>query len=146
VVVTVDTNVLFEAFYSKFGASYQILRLIRHGEIGMAISVPLFQEYRDVLSRTESKRQLGLDESSIEVILQFVATVGRPTDISFSWRPNLKDEADNMVVELALASRSEYLITSNVRDFTQDADLKNDDLKAVTPKQFMQEWRRSHGE
>jgi len=111
----------------------------------MAISVPLFQEYRDVLSRSESRRQLRLDEASVEVILQFVATVGRPTDISYSWRPNLKDEADNMVVELAVGSRSEYLITSNVRDFTEGADLKNDDLKIVTPKQFMQEWRRSHG-
>jgi putative PIN family toxin of toxin-antitoxin system len=145
VVVTVDTNVLFEALYSKWGASYQILRLIRHGEIGMALSVPLFQEYRDVLSRSESKRQLGLDDTSVEVILQFLATVGRPTDISYSWRPNLKDEADNMVVELALASRSEYLITSNIRDFTEGADLKNDDLKIVTPRQFMEEWRRSHG-
>lgn len=140
-----DTNILFEALYSKHGASYQILRLIRHGEIGMAISVPLFQEYRDVLSRRESKRQLGLDESSIELILQFIATVGRPTDISFSWRPNLKDEADNMVVELALASRSEYLVTSNIRDFTQGADLKNDDIEVVTPKHFMQVWRRGHG-
>lgn len=144
-VVTIDTNVLFEAFYSKLGASYQILRLIRHGEVSMAISVPLFQEYRDVLSRADSKRQLGLDDADVEVVLQFIATVGRPTDISFSWRPNLKDEADNMVVELALASRSEYLVTSNVRDFTEGADLKNDDIRIVTPKEFLREWRRSHG-
>ena len=143
--MTVDTNVLFEALYSSRGASYQILRLIRRGELVMAISVPVFQEYRDVLSRQTSKSQLGLDEDSIEVILQFIAMVGRPTNISYAWRPNLRDEADNMIIELALASRSEYLITRNIRDFTVEADLKNDDLRIVTPGEFIQEWRKSHG-
>lgn len=144
-VVTIDTNVLFESLYSKRGASYQILRLVRHGEIGMAISVPVFQEYRDVLSRESSKRQLGIDDENTEVILQFIATVGRPTDISYAWRPNLKDEADNMVIELALASRSQYLVTSNTKDFTVGADLNNNDIRIVTSGEFLREWREKHG-
>jgi len=111
----------------------------------MAVSVPVFQEYRDVLSRESSKQQLGLDDQGIEVILQFIATVGRSTDISYAWRPNLKDEADNMVIELALASRSRYLVTSNTRDFTTGADLNNDDIRIVTPVEFLREWRRNHG-
>ena len=62
-VVTIDTNVLFQAFYSNTGASHKIVRMVRDGEIEMAISVPVFQEYRDVLSRPENRKLLDLKQS-----------------------------------------------------------------------------------
>ena len=49
-----------------------------------------------------------------------------------------------MVVELARASGSRYLITQNVKDFTLDADMRNDDLHIVTPAEFMAIWRDKH--
>ena len=144
-VVTLDTNVLFQAFASSRGASHQIFRLVRNGELTMAISVPVFEEYYDVLSRDRNKRHLRLDEEEIGVVMDFIATVGKPTNISFAWRPNLKDESDNMIVELAVASQSQYLITRNIRDFSQDADLNNQDLRIVAPGEFLREWRQYHG-
>ena len=110
----------------------------------MAISVPVFQEYRDVLSRKDNQRRLGLGEESIDSVMHFIAITGRPTNISYIWRPNLRDEGDNMVVELARASGSHYLITQNVKDFTLDADMRNDDLHIVTPAEFMAVWRDKH--
>lgn len=111
----------------------------------MAISVPVFQEYRDVLSREDNRRRLRLNEESINAIMQFIAITGRLTNIWYVWRPNLRDEGDNMMVELARASGSEYLITQNVKDFTLDADMRNDDLHIVTPAEFMEVWRDTHG-
>lgn len=116
--------------------------MTRFGEIEMAISVPVFQEYRAVLSRPENMKLLGLDDSDIDTIMDFVATVGRVTRISYSWRPNLRDEADNMIMELARASGSEYLITRNVKDMTIDSDLENDDIEVVTPGYFLGSWRK----
>ena len=145
-IVTVDTNILFQALYSNVGASHEVLKMIRRGDVVLAISVPVFQEYRDVLSRIETRSILGMDEDDIQTIMQFVALVGRPTEISFTWRPNLQDEGDNMMVELARASGSTYLITRNTRDFVQNSDLKNDDLRIVTPAEFLKEWRETHGE
>lgn len=141
VVVTLDTNVLFQAFHSARGASHAMLRLVRTGEIEMAVSVPVFEEYRDVFNRSSTKTLLGLGDADVDAILAFVVTVGRATPISFSWRPNLRNEADNMFVELAIASGSRYLVTRNVRDMTVGADLRNDDISVVTPAQFMREWR-----
>ncbi len=46
----------------------------------------------------------------MEKVLDFIALVGLPPPIDFYWRPNLRDKSDNMFVELALASGSEYLI------------------------------------
>ena len=110
----------------------------------MAISVPVFEEYRDVLSRKDNQRRLGLAEESIDSIMHFIAVTGQPTNISYIWRPNLRDEGDNMVVELARASGSRYLITQNVKDFTLGADMRNDDLHIVTPAEFMAVWRDKH--
>lgn len=111
----------------------------------MALSVPVFQEYREVMSREEKKALLELGQEEIDVILEFIVALARPTDVTYRWRPNLRDEADNMFVELARASASRYLVTQNIRDFLRDADLKNDDLDIVTPADFISRWRNHYG-
>ena len=116
--------------------------MVRHGEIEMAISVPVFQEYKDVRSRPENMELLSLKQSDIDTIMDFIVTVGRVTHISYSWRPNLRDEADNMIIELARSSGSQYLITRNVKDMTVDSDLMNDDIGILTPGEFLAIWRK----
>lgn len=78
-------------------------------------------------------------------MLQFIAYVGVPFPIHFQMRPNLRDEADNIFVELAYGSGSDCLITKNIRDFSVDTDLNLGQLTIVTPAQFMREWRAKHG-
>ncbi|MFP4430478.1 MAG: putative toxin-antitoxin system toxin component, PIN family [Spirochaetaceae bacterium] len=144
-VVTTDTSVLFQAFHSRRGASYQILQMVRFGEITMAVSLPVFQEYRDLFSREAVQEQLELQPGDSEVLLQFIATIARPTSIHYAWRPNLRDENDDMIMELALASGSQYLITRNTRDFVVDTDLSNEEVTVVTPGEFIRMWRGTHG-
>lgn len=111
----------------------------------MAVSLAVFQEYRDLLSREDVRKQLALGPQDIETLLQFIATVARPTSIRYAWRPNLRDENDNMVMELALAGGSEYLITRNTRDFLLNTDLSNEEVTVVTPAEFLSIWRNRYG-
>jgi len=53
------------------------------------------------------------------------------------WRPNLPDEGDNHVLELAVAGSAQTIVTSNVRDF-QRGELRFPDLEILTPRQFME--------
>jgi predicted nucleic acid-binding protein len=55
--------------------------------------------------------------------------------IYYLLRPNLPDESDNIFVECAFASNSEYLVTSNVRDFKR-GELKGFGFQIVTPKEL----------
>lgn len=73
--------------------------------------------------------------------MAFLLRVGQLFEIFFRLRPNLRDEADNMLVEVAITSHSDYLITNNVKDFLVAAELHFQDLQVVTPEQFMQIWR-----
>jgi predicted nucleic acid-binding protein len=58
-------------------------------------------------------------------------------EIYYMWRPNLKDENDNFVVELAVASGAEAIITYNIKDF-KSAELVFKH-KIVTPENFIEE-------
>lgn len=141
--VTLDTNILYQALYSRSGASYAILQLIRTGAIELALSVPVFEEYRQVLLRPRTQKETGRSRQEMETVLDFLALVGVVTPIHYLWRPNLPDAGDDMFVELAVASGSEYLITRNTRHYrTGGLDLG---IRIVTPPAFLGQWRDSHG-
>ena len=91
------------------------------------------------------RRATGLSQVDIDAILEFIALAGIPTPIDFLWRPNLKDESDNMFVELAVASGSEYLITRNRRHYSIGNTLLFDSFTVVTPAEFLTQWRKIHG-
>jgi len=52
------------------------------------------------------------------------------------WRPNLKDEDDNFLIELALAGNSQTIVTNNVKDL-EAAELRFEDLRILTPQQIL---------
>ena len=138
--VTLDTNIIYQALKSASGASFFIFQQVRERKIQIALSVSLFEEYEDVLKREKSLKDFGLDIEDIDKFLRFIAYVGKPYTIYYLFRPNLKDENDNMVVELAVTSQSDYIVTSNIKDF-KNAELKFDHLKIVTPIEFAKIWR-----
>jgi putative PIN family toxin of toxin-antitoxin system len=138
-IVTVDTNVIFSALHSNRGASHKIFKLILDEKIGLAISSQLYFEYYDVLTRMELFEKLSMTLDDIENVLDLIALLARKHSIYFLLRPNLIDEKDNMVVECAFASNSDYLITSNVKDF-QRGELKGFRFKVVTPGEFYKLW------
>ena len=141
VLITLDTNVLYQAVRSKSGASHAILQEVRGGKIQMALSVPLFLEYEDVLTQKKSIQDLGLTLNDNEKILRFIAYIGKTFNIYYLFRPNLRDEKDNMVFELAITSQSNYLVTNNVKDF-RNAEIKIDQTFVVTPSDFLKKWRK----
>ena len=66
----------------------------------------------------------------------------RWTRIYFLWRPNLGDEADNHLVELAVAGSAQAIVTRNRRDF-RGAELKFENLAVLTPAECLrrQTWQ-----
>ena len=139
--VVIDTSVMFQALMSSAGASHEILRMVRHAELQMAISLPVFEEYCDVLNRESSLNQFSLNSSEVQKLLDFVALVAVKTDIRYLLRPNLQDENDNIFAELAFASGAQFLITRNVRDFKNNAELILDSFEVVNPHEFLVKWR-----
>ncbi len=58
--------------------------------------------------------------------------------IYYTWRPNLQDEGDNHIIELAVAGGAGYIITKNIKDL-KSGELLFDNLRIVTPDEFIEE-------
>ena len=142
--VTLDTNILYQGLRSNSGASYYIFQQVRNRKIQISLSVPVFIEYQEVLTREKSFKDFGLGITDIEKFLRFIAYVGKTFEIYYLFRPNLEDESDKKFLELALTSQSDYLVTSNIKDF-QNSDLNFDQSKIITPANFTKKWRENHG-
>ena len=54
----------------------------------------------------------------------------------FLWRPNLKDEGDNHLIDLAVASNTKWIITQNIKDLNS-GELKFG-FQCVSPGQFLE--------
>lgn len=50
-------------------------------------------------------------------------------------RPWLRDEKDAMILELAIASRADYIVTFNLKDFR---NIELFGIEAVAPKDFLE--------
>jgi putative PIN family toxin of toxin-antitoxin system len=142
--VVLDTNIIFQALKSNSGASFYILQLVRNRKIRLPISIPVFNEYEDVLKRPENLKQFGLSKKDIDEFLMFIAYIGLPIHIYYNFRPNLKDENDNIFIELGLASNCDYIVTKNIKDFSTNNQLKFKDLKIITPAEFAKKWREEN--
>ncbi|CAK8713912.1 PIN domain-containing protein [Candidatus Electronema halotolerans] len=110
-----DTNVLFAGLYSSAGASHQILKFIDAGRITPVISTTLLFEYEDVLKRKQ--KELGLSDNEIDVVLDNICALSEFQKIYFLWRPYLKDQKDDHVLEVAVAAKANIIVTHNMQDF-----------------------------
>jgi uncharacterized protein len=115
--VVIDTNIFVSAVMSADGASRQIIRMCLSGSLSPLMGNALFSEYEDVCARDElfDGRMISSAERGALLDAFFASCAWVP--IYFLWRPNLRDEADNHLVELAVAGNARAVITANKRDF-----------------------------
>ena len=65
----------------------------------------LLAEYYDVLTRPKMLSALIYTSDEIEKILIGLVNVAEEVNPHFLWQPNLKDEKDNFLVEISVASQ-----------------------------------------
>ena len=135
--IILDTSCVFSGLYSSSGASYQILSLVAKGLIIPILSNPLIYEYEDVLKRKCEKLELSLDE--IDQFLNGICAVGVQKEVSFMWRPQLRDADDEHILELAVVSEAKVIVTHNVRDFS---GAERFGITIYQPSEFLTYWRK----
>ena len=107
---------------SRHGASQALLRLVGERLVTPLAAPALFLEYEDVLKRPEQLTATGLSIEQIDLFLAALSDAIEPVELHFRWRPQVRDAADEMVLEVAINGRADALVTHNIRDFSDAAD------------------------
>ena len=135
--VVIDTSVWISALIKKECGAREFLRLVFKDKVSPQMSEPLFREYESVMSRKKIQDLTVLTKDEQFELLNAFLSRCNWNNIYYSWRPNLKDENDNFLVELAVASGSKAIITYNLKDF-KNAQLVFNHI-ITTPEDFIKE-------
>jgi putative PIN family toxin of toxin-antitoxin system len=133
--IALDTDVLVAAMLGA-GAANRLLGAVLEGRFEPLMGPALFAEHEAVMQRAELFERCRLSPAEREELLDIYLARCRWTRIYFLWRPNLRDESDNHLVELAVAGGAQAIVTRNRRDF-RDAELKFEDLAVLTPAECL---------
>jgi len=98
----------------------------------------LLSEYEDVLGRSQLFRRSILSARERQQLFEAFLSVCEWVQVYYGWRPNLRDESANHLVELAIARGACAIVTHNLADF-RDSELRFPQLRVVTPEEFMKE-------
>jgi putative PIN family toxin of toxin-antitoxin system len=135
--VVIDTSVLVAGLRSQLGASNRILTAIAGQQVRPLVTTAVFLEYEAVLLRAEHRLATNMVEAEVEGFRRALAAAAEPVEISFRWRPQLRDPADELMLEAAVNGRAEAIVTHNVTDF-EPASAKFG-LRILTPAQLLKE-------
>ncbi|ACB01029.1 MULTISPECIES: putative toxin-antitoxin system toxin component, PIN family [Cyanophyceae] len=134
--IVLDTNVFVSALISASGLSRELLRRCLQGQCLPLMGNALFTEYESVIHRKDVLTRCPLSPDEIQTLLAALMGVCQWVSIYYLWRPNLQDEGDNHLLELAIAGNARAIITGNTKDF-QRAELLFPDLLILTPEMFI---------
>jgi putative PIN family toxin of toxin-antitoxin system len=131
-ILVVDTDVFVSALLGG-GAANEVIAECLRGRFAPLMGVALFSEYESILLRPRQFARSRLNTVEREELLDIFLSVCRWTRVYYAWRPNLRDESDNHVVELAVAGGATAIVTRNVRDYRIGPQLKFPHIEILTP-------------
>ncbi len=135
--IVVDTSVFTAALIGTAGPNREILRRCLKGQYQSLLGNALFSEYEAVSARPHILDKCPVSADDIQILLEAFCSVSEWISIYYLWRPNLADEADNHLLELAAAGNAQWIVTNNVRDFRQ-AELNFPGIQILTPEQILE--------
>lgn len=112
-----DTNVVVAGLRSPNGASAALLEDALLRRFATLLSVPLALEYEAACSDPAQRAVSGLTADDVRVVVGALCAVADPVVARFLWRPQLRDPADEMVLETAINGQADALVTFNRRDY-----------------------------
>jgi putative PIN family toxin of toxin-antitoxin system len=135
-----DTSMLVAGLRSQLGASNRVLAAVADRRCVPLVTTAIFFEYEAVLLRPEHRLATGMDAQDVEGFLAAFASAAEPVELNFLWRPQLRDPADEMILEAAVNGRASAIVTHNVRDFLSATEKFG--IRTVTPAEYLKELRK----
>jgi predicted nucleic acid-binding protein len=114
-----------------------VLLAVAEGRCTPLVTTAVFLEYEAVLLRPEQRLATGMNPEDVEGFLAAFASAAEPVELNFLWRPQLRDPADELMLEAAVNGRAEALVTHNIGDFQSATERFG--VRTLTPGAFLKE-------
>jgi predicted nucleic acid-binding protein len=98
------------------------------------VSTALLLEYEEIVK--SAAPQTGFTQQEVEDILDYLASISNQREIHFLWRPQLQDPDDEFILELAVESGADVVVSYNRRDL--EAGCARFGIRVLTPKEFLE--------
>ncbi|MGB6451955.1 MAG: PIN domain-containing protein [Steroidobacteraceae bacterium] len=134
--IVVDTNVLVGAVMSPEGANREVLRRCLKGTDTLLLGPALFAEFRDVLAREDLFEGSPVSARERSTLFDALCASAEWITSYFLWRPNLPDESDNHIVELAVTGQASWIGSWNVRDLKR-GELAFPQVRVGSPIEYL---------
>ena len=137
--IIIDTNIVVSAIIQRSYPHYIMYEHIFEEHIQLCLSEALWDEYCEVLARSKFSK-IPFFKSNTDIVLN------RLTKIAVFYEPKIyldviKDKDDNKLLELAVESNADFLITGNYLDF----DLTHYyNTLILSPRNFWENFRWRH--
>ena len=124
-----DTSVLIAGLRSSLGASFALLELVGSDRFTIGLTAALVLEYEATCMK--SLPALNVTPDDVRELLDYFCQVGRSAVIRLQVRPSVADPDDELVLEAAIATGSEWIVTHNIRDMAVGAARYG--IEVITP-------------
>ena len=85
----------------------------------MLANLALALEYEALCLSEAHWRPAGLTFVEANLFVDAIIAMAEPVESHFMWRPQLRDPADEFVLDAAVNGRADGIVTFNVRDFAE---------------------------
>jgi putative PIN family toxin of toxin-antitoxin system len=135
--IVVDTNVFISVLIGQSeSASRELVRQCLRGKYQPLMGNALFAEYQDVINRDNIIALCPLTTNERTNLLAAFMNVCQWVRVYYLWRPNLPDEADNHLIELAVAGNAQIIVTKNINDFRR-SQLRFSQFEILKPEEVL---------
>jgi len=135
--IVVDTNIILGAVLGT-GAANAVIASCLKGQCVPLMGNALFNEIEDVFGRNVLFENCKLNGGERDELLDAFYACCEWTHVYYLWRPNLPDEADNHLIELAVAGGADFVVTRNLRHI-KHMELRFPQLRIVAPETYLKE-------
>ena len=127
--IVLDTNVLISGLLQPYGSPGQIVRTVSSGTLQLCHDSRILSEYREVLLRPK----FNFPRKDVDSLLEQIEFRGYPVSAE-PLRISFPDPDDVIFLEVALSGRVPYLVTGNLKHFSE---YKGKEVKILSPAAFL---------
>ncbi|MBA4388922.1 MAG: putative toxin-antitoxin system toxin component, PIN family [Verrucomicrobia bacterium] len=130
--IVIDTNIVVSAARSRRGTSFELLSMLDTGAFKINLSQALILEYEEKLkqlAKPKGPEALAL----VDRFLDYLISMANTTTVPVSLRDGAH-EADQFVLDLAVASRARFIVTYNKRHYVGAGAYG---VEAIAPYEFL---------